>query len=59
MGKVDYERILNQWKIYDEAERWSVKSLFRSTVQIRTNESFDLFLQQEVSKGVRKRSKIH
>lgn len=58
MTRVDYDKILNHWKIYDEAQRWSVKSLFKSTVRHQTNESFDLFLKNEVGKNVSGKRKI-
>ncbi len=28
MDKVDLDRILNQWNILDESERWSLKAQF-------------------------------
>lgn len=28
MEQREYDLILNEWKIYDEAERWSIKRLF-------------------------------
>ncbi|MBM9513914.1 hypothetical protein [Desulfogranum marinum] len=50
MATVDYESILNHWKIYDEAERWSIKSLFKHSVPNHSNESFKHFLQNKLSR---------
>lgn len=50
MTTLDYERIFSEWKIFSEAEKWSIKSLFESRVNKKTAESFSKFLQQEYNK---------
>ena len=49
-----YDSILNQWKIYHEAERWSLKTKFFSDYKGReTQENFLKFL-----KGVVRTSRV-
>jgi hypothetical protein len=52
MKQVDYDRILNKCNIYDEAERWSLKSLFKSTGKKQSIESFKKFLEQRFGKPI-------
>lgn len=47
MNNNEYGKILSQWKIYDESERWSIVSLFRSSVQNQSSEKFHRFLQNQ------------
>lgn len=45
MAKINYDLILNMWKINDEAERWSIKSLFiQRSLKSPTVRDFENFL---------------
>lgn len=50
MKNIEYGKILTQWKIYDESERWSIISLFRSSVRNQSSERFQRFLQNRFGK---------
>ena len=60
MIKKDFDIILNQWKIYDENERWSFKSLFLQNriEEIATRSQFSEFLSRQLGKKTPKGSPI-